>query len=77
MYCQHEIIARKKRELKNNRYHKLIGARTVTCDCCAYLLTTLGERTHNNPLYANAIGMVIMQLPYVIIKVLLRYHWAS
>ena len=51
-------------------------SRTVTCDCYAYLLTTLGEQTHN-PLYANAIGMVIVQLPYVIIKVLLRYHWAS
>ena len=31
------------------------------------------DRAHN-PLGANAIGMVIVQLPYVIIKVLLRYH---
>ena len=47
----------------------------VTCDYCGYLLTTTHDRAHN-PLDANAIGMVIMQLPYVIIKVLLRYHWA-
>ena len=26
---------------------------------------------------ANAIGIVIMQLPYVIIRVLLRYHRAK
>ena len=48
----------------------------VTCDTCGYLLTTMQDQAHN-PLHANAIGMVIMQLPYVIIKVLLRYQRAT
>ena len=32
VYCQHEIIARKKRKLKNNRCHKLIGAKRSRSD---------------------------------------------
>ena len=52
----------------------------VICATCGYLLTTMWDRSHDGPitpLRANAIGMVIMQLPYVIIKVLLRYHRAT
>ena len=56
----------------------VVVERIVTCDACGYLLTTIQDRAHN-PSQVNVISMVnmfIMQLPYVIIKVLLRYHCA-